>query len=50
MRLATARSTTLRCVPSVSPMADLPGGAAFGTLVHTVLETLDTTAADLARS
>src|SRR5690606_33538379 len=28
----------------VSPMSDLPGGAAFGTLVHTVLETVDTTA------
>ena len=32
----------------VSPMADLPGGAAFGTLVHTVLENVDTGAADLA--
>ena len=31
-----------------SPMADLPVGAAFGVLVHTVLETADTTAPDLA--
>ena len=30
-----------------SPMADLPGGAAFGTLVHAVLEHLDPMAADL---
>ncbi len=30
-----------------SPMADLPGGTAFGTLVHAVLERVDT-AADLA--
>ncbi|WP_237570042.1 UvrD-helicase domain-containing protein [Mycolicibacterium lacusdiani] len=34
--------------PSVpSPMADLPTGAKFGTLVHSVLETADPTAADL---
>jgi exodeoxyribonuclease V beta subunit len=31
-----------------SPMADLPTGAKFGTLVHSVLETADPTAADLA--
>jgi exodeoxyribonuclease V beta subunit len=31
----------------VSPMADLPGGAAFGTLVHGLLELIDPTAADL---
>ncbi|HVU93291.1 MAG TPA: UvrD-helicase domain-containing protein, partial [Jatrophihabitans sp.] len=31
-----------------SPLADLPGGAAFGTLVHAVLEQADPTAADLA--
>jgi exodeoxyribonuclease V beta subunit len=31
-----------------SPMADLPLGTAFGTLVHAVVEHLDTTAADLA--
>jgi len=30
-----------------SPMADLPAGAAFGTLVHEILEQVDTTAADL---
>ncbi|MCD2193008.1 UvrD-helicase domain-containing protein [Actinomycetospora endophytica] len=30
-----------------SPMADLPFGAAFGVLVHSVLETVDTAAADL---
>ncbi|WP_305783993.1 UvrD-helicase domain-containing protein [Symbioplanes lichenis] len=31
----------------LSPMADLPSGAAFGTLVHTLLEDLDFTSADL---
>jgi exodeoxyribonuclease V beta subunit len=31
-----------------SPMADLPTGAKFGTLVHAVLETADPIAADLA--
>lgn len=31
-----------------SPMADLPAGATFGTLVHAVLETADPLAADLA--
>jgi exodeoxyribonuclease V beta subunit len=31
-----------------SPMADLPAGAKFGTLVHAVLETTDPFAADLA--
>jgi len=30
-----------------SPMADLPSGAAFGTLVHSIIETTDTTAPDL---
>ncbi|TKR27002.1 exodeoxyribonuclease V [Cellulomonas hominis] len=30
-----------------SPMADLPSGTAFGTLVHSVLETIDTDAPDL---
>ncbi|MEP6697131.1 MAG: UvrD-helicase domain-containing protein [Pseudonocardiales bacterium] len=35
----------LRAVPS--PMADLPAGTAFGTLVHRVLETVDTGALDL---
>ncbi len=32
----------------VSPMAGLPSGTAFGTLVHTVFETVDTRAPDLA--
>jgi exodeoxyribonuclease V beta subunit len=32
---------------AVSPMAHLPGGAAFGTLVHGVLERVDTGATDL---
>ncbi|MDD9206506.1 UvrD-helicase domain-containing protein, partial [Georgenia sp. 10Sc9-8] len=31
----------------VSPMADLPAGAAFGTLVHEILEQVDTAAVDL---
>lgn len=31
-----------------SPFADLPAGAAFGTLVHAVLEQVDTDAPDLA--
>jgi exodeoxyribonuclease V beta subunit len=31
-----------------SPMADLPTGTGFGTLVHAILETADTTATDLA--
>ena len=36
-------------LPAVaSPMADLPMGAKFGTLVHAVLETADPFAADLA--
>jgi len=32
----------------ISPMTDLPAGAKFGTLVHSVLETTDPFAADLA--
>ncbi|MBC7290575.1 MAG: UvrD-helicase domain-containing protein [Actinotalea sp.] len=36
----------LRVLPS--PMADLPGGTGFGTLVHDVLEHVDTAAPDLA--
>ena len=32
----------------ISPMNDLPGGTAFGSLVHAVLETADPSAADLA--
>jgi len=42
----TGDNERLRAVPS--PMAELPAGTAFGTLVHTVLETVDTAAADLA--
>ena len=37
--------TPICSVPS--PMADLPAGASFGTLVHAVLETTDPQAADL---
>ncbi|MDQ2797904.1 MAG: exodeoxyribonuclease V subunit beta, partial [Actinomycetota bacterium] len=37
---------TLRQTPS--PMAELSGGAAFGTLVHAVLEHVDPTSTDLA--
>ena len=36
----------LRTVPS--PLADFPSGAAFGTLVHTVLEYVDPSADDVA--
>jgi exodeoxyribonuclease V beta subunit len=39
------RSADLPDTPS--PFADLPAGAAFGTLVHAALESLDTSAADL---
>ncbi|MEO9138610.1 MAG: UvrD-helicase domain-containing protein, partial [Jatrophihabitans sp.] len=39
-----AERDALQAVPS--PMSDLPGGTSFGTLVHSVLEHLDTTAAD----
>jgi exodeoxyribonuclease V beta subunit len=35
-------------VDAPSPMADLPSGAKFGTLVHAVLETADPFAVDLA--
>jgi exodeoxyribonuclease V beta subunit len=40
--------TDLAAAGPLSPMNDLPGGAAFGTLVHEVLEELDTSADDLA--
>jgi exodeoxyribonuclease V beta subunit len=40
------READLRDV--VSPMADLPSGAAFGIVVHELLEHADTTAPDLA--
>jgi exodeoxyribonuclease V beta subunit len=42
----TAGDTALRAV--VSPMGELPGGTAFGTLVHAVLEEVDATSAELA--
>jgi len=42
---ADAADAALRAVPS--PLADLPGGTAFGTLVHAVLERTDTGAHDL---
>ncbi|MGE2736010.1 exodeoxyribonuclease V subunit beta [Mycolicibacterium vaccae] len=42
----TESSDSQASVPS--PMADLPMGAKFGTLVHAVLETADPAAADLA--
>ncbi|MBO0902007.1 UvrD-helicase domain-containing protein [Cellulomonas sp. zg-ZUI199] len=41
-----ALTAALRAVRS--PLADLPGGTAFGTLVHHVLEHVDTAADDLA--
>ena len=40
------REAELLAVPS--PMADLPAGTSFGTLVHAVLETTDPQAPDLA--
>ncbi len=43
-----AGSRTTAVPPTPSPFADLPAGAAFGTLVHGVLEDLDTGAPDLA--
>ena len=39
---------TVREADIASPMADLPTGATFGTLVHAVLETADPFAPDLA--
>ncbi|MGE2832598.1 exodeoxyribonuclease V subunit beta [Mycobacterium sp. SMC-4] len=44
--LTESAATATTDVPS--PMADLPMGAKFGTLVHAVLETAEPTAADLA--
>ncbi|MHB1064447.1 MAG: UvrD-helicase domain-containing protein [Georgenia sp.] len=41
-----APASAARHLPS--PMADLPAGAAFGTLVHEILEQVDTEADDLA--
>ncbi|GIG39551.1 UvrD-helicase domain-containing protein [Cellulomonas phragmiteti] len=45
-RLDAGLTAALRAV--ASPLADLPGGTAFGTLVHEVLEHVDTSAQDLA--
>lgn len=45
-RAGADRTAELRAVPS--PLGLLPGGTAFGTLVHHVLEHVDTAAADLA--
>jgi exodeoxyribonuclease V beta subunit len=42
---ASTEETQAREVPS--PFAELPSGAAFGTLVHGVLEDIDTGAADI---
>ncbi|OBH04923.1 exodeoxyribonuclease V subunit beta [Mycobacterium sp. E2699] len=44
----TAVTTPSPDATVVSPMAALPAGAAFGSLVHAVLETADPGAADLA--
>lgn len=44
----TSRADTEHALRAVaSPMADLPGGTAFGTLTHAVLEHVDTRAPDL---
>lgn len=40
--------STMHGADMVSPMAELPAGAKFGTLVHAVLETADPFAPDLA--
>ncbi|HZM68025.1 MAG TPA: hypothetical protein VFC16_17185, partial [Nakamurella sp.] len=45
VRTGSAVDDALQAVPS--PMADLPYGTSFGTLVHAVLETTDPQAADL---
>ena len=45
-RIRRRGDDALRAVPS--PMAALPGGTAFGTLVHAVLERVDPTTPDLA--
>ena len=41
------RSASPDALERRSPFADLPAGAAFGTLVHGILETIDTASADL---
>ncbi|MPZ65857.1 MAG: AAA family ATPase [Pseudonocardiaceae bacterium] len=45
VRTAVAADSAVAAMPS--PMADLPTGAAFGTLVHAVLEDADPTVPDL---
>jgi exodeoxyribonuclease V beta subunit len=45
---AETETLTLTETGLLSPMADLPAGAQFGSLVHAVLETADPLAADLA--
>ncbi len=44
---ALASTPTAAAASDVNPMADLAGGAAFGTLVHSVLERADWQASDL---
>ncbi|MCV7100124.1 exodeoxyribonuclease V subunit beta [Mycobacterium palustre] len=46
--LAVAPEAPAAGADVVSPMAELPAGATFGSLVHAVLETADPFAADLA--
>ena len=48
-RRAGAADVAAQPSAPVSPMADLPSGAAFGTLVHAVLEDVDLAAPDLRR-
>ena len=45
--LSTASAATDDGQSPVSPMSDLPGGAAFGSLVHAVLESTDPQSSDL---
>jgi exodeoxyribonuclease V beta subunit len=47
MRTVAAIAEAPQAAEMPSPMSDLPSGAGFGTLVHTVLETTDPAAADL---
>jgi exodeoxyribonuclease V beta subunit len=47
MRTVPAGAEAPQVADMPSPMSDLPGGAGFGTLVHTVLETTDPAATDL---
>lgn len=47
--IPVAAPSTVQGADVVSPMDELPGGAAFGSLVHAVLETADPQAPDLAQ-